>query len=107
MAHTRHLDEFVGGWLTGNFSPALVRQESVELAVKRYAAGDLEPRHHHRIATEYTVIASGKVRMETTTYEAGAVIEVAPGESTDFEALEDTVTVVLKFPSVTDDKYLD
>ncbi|TWU26347.1 hypothetical protein Pla52o_02000 [Novipirellula galeiformis] len=107
MSKPLHLDDFVGGWLTGHFEPALLRQDAVEVAIKRYAAGDYEASHHHRIATEYTVVASGRVRMLGQEYEAGQIVEIPPGTSTDFTALEETITVVLKFPSVADDKYLD
>ncbi|TWT82709.1 hypothetical protein CA13_41720 [Planctomycetes bacterium CA13] len=107
MATTLHLKDFVGGWLTGNFDPCLVRQENVEVAVKCYSAGAHEASHHHRIATEYTVVATGRVRMFDREYIAGEIVQVDPNESTDFTAIEDTVTVVLKFPSEPNDKYLD
>ncbi|MCG8652816.1 MAG: hypothetical protein MI861_23455 [Pirellulales bacterium] len=107
MSSTQHLSDFVGGWLTGDFSPALVRQSTVEVAVKQFAAGQGEASHHHRVATEYTVVASGRVRMLGRQYQAGEIVQIDPGVSTDFLAEEDSIIVVLKFPSVTDDKYID
>ena len=105
---TKHqLDDFVGGWLVGHFQPALIANDDVEVAIKIYRAGDHEKRHHHKVATEYTVIASGRVRMNDREYRCGDIIEIAPGHSTDFEAIEATITVVLKTPSVANDKYID
>ncbi|MFK8111128.1 MAG: hypothetical protein AB8B91_02950 [Rubripirellula sp.] len=101
------LSDFVGGWLVGHFSPALFANDDVEVAVKTYAAGAREDRHHHRIATEYTVIASGRVRMNDQEYTSGDIVQIDPGHSTDFEALEATVTVVIKSPSAPNDKYID
>lgn len=104
---THRLRDFVGGWLVGHFNPALIANHDVEVAVKLYEAGALEKRHHHAIATEYTVIASGRVRMNDREYGAGEIIQIDPGHSTDFEAIEPTTTVVIKTPSVPDDKYID
>jgi mannose-6-phosphate isomerase-like protein (cupin superfamily) len=105
---TKHqLRDFVGGWIVGRFTPALLSREDIEVAIKHYRAGDHEPRHHHKIATEYTVIATGRVRMDQREYVAGDIIQIDPGQSTDFEALEATTTVVVKTPSVPDDKYMD
>jgi hypothetical protein len=39
--------------------------------------------------------------------ESGTIVHLQPGESTDFEALEATLTVVVKRPSVKGDKYPD
>lgn len=101
------LSDFTGGWLIGHFQPALIASDEIEVAVKHYRAGDHEPAHHHKIAVEYTVIASGRVRMNDQEYRAGTIIRIEPDRTTDFKALEDTVTVVLKTPSVPNDKFLD
>ena len=36
----------------------------------------------------------------------GDIIVIEPNEASDFEALEDTISVVVKMPCVLDDKYL-
>lgn len=105
---TKHqLQDFVGGWLAGHFQPALIANDDVEVAIKIYRAGDREPSHYHAVATEYTVIASGRVRMNGREYVSGDIVQIDPGQSTDFEALEPTTTVVLKTPSVPNDKFID
>ena len=100
------LDTMVNGWFVGNFEPTLLKTTDVEVAVKSYKKGDCEEKHYHKIATEITVIVSGKVKMNNTIYEAGDIIVIEPNESTDFEALEDTVCSVVKYPGANDDKYL-
>jgi len=59
----------------------------------------------HRVATEFTVIVEGSVRMNQQVYGRDQIIEIKPGEATDFEALTDTITVVVKVPAVAGDKY--
>ena len=100
------LKSFTGGWFVGDFDPSLVKTGDFEVAVKNYTAGSKEKKHLHKIAVEYTLIASGKVRMNGREFEAGSIIKIDPGEATDFEAIEDTITVVVKLPSVKNDKYL-
>lgn len=102
-----HLSEMKGGWFAGDFNPTVVSSKDFEVAVKHYSAGAKEPRHHHKVAQEVTVITSGTVRMNGVTHSEGSIIVLAPGDSTDFEALTAATTVVLKTPSVAGDKYVD
>jgi quercetin dioxygenase-like cupin family protein len=94
------------GWFVGDFEPTLLRTTEVEVAVKHYRAGDREEAHFHRIATELTVVVNGKVRMGESLFKAGDIIVVQPGESTDFEAVTDAITAVVKIPGAKHDKYL-
>ena len=57
------------------------------------------------MAREITLIASGRATMNGIEYVAGDIVEIPPGEATDFRAIEDTVTMVVKVPSVAGDKY--
>lgn len=102
-----NLSEMKGGWFIGDFLPTLVKTQAVEVGVKKYAKGDYAEKHHHKIATEITVLLSGSVRMNDHIYHADDIIVIEPGESTDFLALEDVITVVVKLPGAVNDKYLD
>lgn len=102
------LNEMVKGWFVGNFEPTLLRTNDVEVAVKEYKKGDYESSHYHQIATEITVILNGRVKMNGVEYGKGDIIVMEPGESTDFECLEDgTQNVVVKHPGANNDKYID
>jgi quercetin dioxygenase-like cupin family protein len=100
------LSEMVRGWFVGGFEPTVFKTTDVEVAVQHFKAGDSEPSHCHKIATEITVIISGKARMNDIEYGPGDIIKILPGEYTDFCALEDTVTNVVKLPGALNDKYL-
>jgi quercetin dioxygenase-like cupin family protein len=99
------LDEMKLGWFVGDFEPTCLKTDQVEVACKHYKAGESEGRHVHRIATEITTVAQGHVMMNGQTYQTGDVIVLEPGEATDFHALDDAITVVVKLPSVKGDKY--
>lgn len=96
----------VKGWFVGNFEPTLIQTHDVEVAVKEYKKGDYEARHYHKLATEVTVIAVGRVRMNGVEYGRGDIVVIEPNEATDFEVLEDTVTTVVKYPGASHDKYM-
>lgn len=99
------LSNFTKGWFVGNFNPTLFSTDEFEIAVKEYKAGDKEEKHYHKIATEITVVVSGMVLMNGVVYNNGDIITIEPGEATDFEALSDAITTVVKIPCVKDDKY--
>jgi mannose-6-phosphate isomerase-like protein (cupin superfamily) len=102
-----NLNEFFKGWFVGNFEPTLNTTEDFEVAVKRYKTGDYEEKHHHKIATEITVIVEGEVEMNGVKYVKDDIITIQPNESTDFKCITDVVTVVVKTPSANNDKYIN
>ena len=100
------LNDMFRGWVVGNFEPSLYKTDDVEVAVKRYNAGDKEEKHYHKVATEITIVVSGMVLMNGVTYNSGDIITIEPGEATDFESLSDSITTVIKLPCAKDDKYI-
>jgi quercetin dioxygenase-like cupin family protein len=101
----RRLTDMVGGWMVGDFEPSCLRTPACEVACKHYDAGAHEHAHVHRVATELTLIASGRVVMNGRILTAGDIVVIEPGEAADFTALEAATTVVVKLPSVAGDKY--
>ena len=101
------LSNFTKGWFIGDFEPSLLPTKDFEVAIKYYKKGDTELAHHHKLAVEYTVIAKGKVTMNGMEIEEGDIVTIAPHEITDFKVLEDTITMVVKLPSLKDDKYFN
>jgi quercetin dioxygenase-like cupin family protein len=93
------------GWFVGDFSPTVINSSTCEVAVKYYKKGDYEEAHYHKIATEITVISKGRVLMNDIEYEEGDILMIEPNDVTDFQVLEDTITTVVKLPSVKNDKF--
>ena len=100
------LTDMVKGWFVGNFEPSVIKTSLVEVAVKKYKKGEFEPIHYHKVATEITVIVSGEVVMNGQVYKEGQFLYIEPNLSTDFLALTDVVTTVVKLPGAVGDKYL-
>lgn len=101
------LKDMIKGWFVGDFEPTLYQTNDVEVGIKNYKAGDYEASHHHKIATEFTVVFNGEVEMSGKRYRDGDIIKIMPGVSTDFIAITDVTTVVVKIPGARNDKYID
>jgi hypothetical protein len=98
------MSDFHGGWLVGKFHPSLMHSEEIEVAVKSFQKGEVEPEHFQKVATEATIVVSGVIRMGEIVLRANEILVLSPQESCDFEALEDATVVGIKWPSIPDDK---
>jgi hypothetical protein len=100
------LDDFTKGWLVGDFTPSLFKSKDVEIGIKRYKQGDKDLKHYHKETTEYTVVISGVVLMLGRVWKQDEVIHIPPNVENEFECLEDACLLVIKTPSIVDDKYI-
>lgn len=101
------LSDMKGGWFVGAFSPAAFTTTEVEVAVQHFPAGYCAEWHHHKIATEVTLLLSGRACMAGIELKSGDILTLSPGTSSSFYALETCTTVVVKLPGALNDKYLD
>lgn len=94
------------GWFIGNFNPSVYSTNDFEVAVQTYAMGAIEAKHVHKVATEVTVIISGSASINGIIYNEGDIIVMRPSEESEFSAITDVTTVVVKYPSCIGDKYV-
>jgi hypothetical protein len=95
------------GWFIGNFNPSLLKTESVEVGIKRFVKGQKELTHYQTVATEWTCVIQGRIRIGVNIFDMNEIAEIPPLERADFEALEDSILVVVKSPSMPNDKKID
>jgi hypothetical protein len=107
MIEVYRLENMIKGWFIGSFEPTLYDTEAVEVGIKRYKSGDYELNHHHKIATEFTVVLNGEIEMNGQRYISGDILKVVPGTFANFTAISDVITVVVKIPGVQNDKYIE
>ena len=100
------MEDFFKGWVVGNFQPTLHKTSDFEVGVKHFMAGDIEAAHKQLVATEITIVISGRIRLATDIFQEGDIISIPPHEVADFEALTDCSLVCIKFPSLPDDKVI-
>jgi quercetin dioxygenase-like cupin family protein len=102
----RRIDEMKGGWFIGNFEPSVFRTQNFEVCFKQHTKGEAWDVHTHKIATEVNYLARGKMTIQGHTLTAGDIFTIFPGEISDPEFLEDCDVVIVKIPSILNDKYL-
>ncbi len=100
------LENFQRGWILGDFDPTIVKTKDFEVAIKHYKKGDREKKHLHKKADEYTVIISGIFKMNGKLLKKNDIVWVEKNQAVDFECVENGSNVVVKMPSVADDKYI-
>lgn len=100
------LTDMIGGWLVGDFEPSVIRTQDFEFGVKHYKAGTVDAAHYHKVATEITVIISGRASMCGKEWSHGDIIVIEPGDVVEFHAITDVALAVVKMPSTAADKYL-
>lgn len=100
------ISDFSGGWILGDFVPSVHRTQSFEFAVKYFLTGQTESEHYQKKATELTVVTKGFIRLADYYLKAGEMLLIESGEVADFEALEDSIVIAVKWPSLPNDKVI-
>lgn len=101
-----NLNNYLRGWILGNFEPSLVKTDEFEIGIKKYKKFDNEEAHYHKLSTEWTVVIYGVIKMNDVVYVKDDIIKVGKFEVIKFECVEDATTLVIKSPHVKGDKYL-
>ena len=100
------LEDFIGGWIVGNFSPCVFSSSEIELGVKRFSAGEIEQEHYQLHATEVTLVVEGHCILAGKRLGPGDILVIPPNVSGSFRALTDVTLVVVKSPSIPADKVI-
>jgi len=101
-----NIKDFIKGWVVGDFEPSILKTKDIEIGLKYYKKGQIDEDHYHKIITEYTIIVFGKVKMLNNFYSDGDIIKIIPLQTNKFECIEDACVLVIKNPSITNDKYI-
>jgi hypothetical protein len=95
-----------GGWFIGNFEPAAYTTGDFEVCYKKHSAGEHWDVHYHTQATEINYLIKGKMTIQNIELNSGDIFILKPYEIADPIFLEDCELVIVKTPSVKDDKYI-
>lgn len=99
-----NLKDFTNGWIIGNFSPAIYKNENLEIAIKFFKLGEREDYYMQLKATEITVVVKGEIEINNKTFIEGSIIEVPPNEPANLNCLKDSILICVKYPSLPNDK---
>jgi len=100
----RNLSEFNNGWFLGFFDKSIIRTSDFEVAYHIYQPHIAAP-HIHKISTEINLIIRGRMKVGEDILGPTDIFIFRPEEHSDIEFLEETELVIVKMPSVPNDKY--
>lgn len=100
-----NIKDFKAGWFIGNFDPAIFKNPFFEVAHHHHKANTVGKPHTHKIAEEVTYIVRGSLNASGKVLKAGDMFIYHPYEISEVTFLEDTDLIVIKWPSIPNDKY--
>ena len=95
-----------GGWFVGDFEPSAFRTKNFEVAFTKHTKGQQWETHFHKVATEITMVISGKIQINDQVFVSGDIFVIYPNEIAAPQFLEDSEVIVIKTPSDVNDKYI-
>ena len=98
------LENFTKGWFIGNFDPAILKTDQFEVGIQYHTVTDVVEPHYQRIATEYNLVIEGTLSVNGWIASAGDIFVYEPEVVCNVKFLSDCVIVVVKTPSIPDDK---
>lgn len=98
------LEEMIGGWFVGNFSPTAFTTKDVEVSYKKHPKGEVWDLHYHEKVTEVNLLVRGKMKIREKLLDSGDIFILHPFEIADPEFLEDCEIVCVKLPGIANDK---
>ena len=98
------LEDMIGGWFVGNFSPTAYTTNDVEVSYKQHPKGEIWDTHYHEKVTEVNLLVRGEMILQGKKLIAGDIFTLNPYEIADPEFLEDCEIGCGKLPGITNDK---
>jgi hypothetical protein len=100
------IEEMVGGWFIGDFEPSVLKTKDFEVCYKFHHAGEIWDNHYHKVATEINYLIRGKMNLSGIELNQGDIFTIYPDEVAIPEFLTDCELIVVKTPSIKEDKYI-
>ena len=100
------IENMKGGWFVGDFEPSSFKTDLFEVCYKFHEKGEKWDTHYHKIGTEINYLVKGKMIIQGKELNEGDIFILKPYEIANPEFIEDCTVLIIKTPSVADDKYI-
>jgi dTDP-glucose pyrophosphorylase len=101
-----YIDNYVRGWLIGDFTPSILRTSEYEVGFSRHKGGEHWGFHYHHELDEYNILISGKMMINNQIIHAGEYFMIPKDVIACPKFLEDCTILCLKSPSKPKDKII-
>jgi hypothetical protein len=99
------IEDYFRGWYVGDFSPSCFQTKDFEVGLLIHKKDEYWPPHTHKVATEINLLVEGEMIIQNKKLVTGDVFILEPNEVADPTFLTDCKLVVIKTPSLPNDKY--
>lgn len=100
-----NIKNFKGGWFIGDFEPSILKTQGFEVALKFHKKNENWPAHYHKMAEEINVLVNGVIKINGILINPGDIFVIEKEEIVKCEFLSDCNMIVVKIPSILNDKY--
>jgi dTDP-glucose pyrophosphorylase len=101
-----NIDEYVRGWLIGDFEPSIKRTTDYEIGVLTHKQGEKWPFHYHKESREINVLLSGEMVINNVSIKRNTIFIFEKGMISCPIFLTDCVVLCIKVPYVPGDKWI-
>jgi len=101
-----NIDQFKMGWFVGNFEPTIYKNINFEVGHHNYKKGFASKPHTHRVSYEINYIVNGELIASGKHLKKGDMWVYEPNEISDVVFLKDTDLIIIKYPSLPEDKVI-
>lgn len=98
------LNDMKEGWFVGNFLPTAFKTKDFEVCYKKHIKDELWDRHYHEKIHEINLLVKGKMLINDIEVNEGDIFVIEPFYISKPTFLDDCELVIVKTPSITDDK---
>ena len=99
------MKDMKGGWFIGDFEPSVHRTKDFEVCYKVHPKGEVWDNHYHKIQREINYLIRGKMTIGDREINQGGIFIFEPYDVADPIFIEDCELIVVKTPSMKNDKY--
>ncbi len=100
------MENMKGGWFIGNFEQTAFKTDQFEVCYKHHVKGEKWDTHYHKEGTEINYLVSGKMIIQNKELNTGDIFILHPFEIANPDFIEDCVVLIIKTPSILDDKFI-
>lgn len=100
------MSDMKGGWFIGDFEPSAYKTKEFEVCYKFHSKGEGWDTHYHKRAVEINYLVQGKMLLQDKELNSGDIFILKPYEVANPIFLEDCTVLIVKTPSITNDKFV-
>lgn len=99
------IEDYTRGWYVGDFTPSCLQTKDFEVGLLIHKKDEYWSPHTHKISTEINLLVEGEMIIQNKKLVTGDLFILEPNEVADPTFLTDCKLVVIKTPSLPNDKY--